>query len=112
MAAKKICKKRDALVCYTAVFSVVTQSSTPQGALRDDPKKRLYSRLVMHGQSCCFVNKNLLLFCRSRCRCRYRRRRRCLNSLLPVNDHKITASCLTNVSKALNQTLKTAKRNF
>ena len=26
------------LVCYTAVFSVVTQSSSPQGALRDDTK--------------------------------------------------------------------------
>ena len=45
-------------------------------------------------QSCCFVDRNLLLFCRSRCR----RRRRCLSSLLPVNDHKITASCLTNIN--------------
>ena len=25
---------------------------------------------VMHVQSCCFTNVNLLLFCRSRCRCR------------------------------------------
>ena len=33
---------------------------------------------VMHVQSCCFTNINLLLFCRSRCR----RRRCCLNSLL------------------------------
>ena len=29
------------LVCYTAVFCVVTQRSAPQGALRDDTKKRL-----------------------------------------------------------------------
>ena len=33
---------------------------------------------VMHVQSCCFANLNLLLFCRSRCRCH----RRCLSSLL------------------------------
>ena len=37
------------LVCYTAVFSVVTQltssSSSWGGALRDDTKKRLCSRL-------------------------------------------------------------------
>ena len=32
----------------------------------------------MHVQSCCFVNLNLLVYCRSRCR----RRRRCLSSLL------------------------------
>ena len=33
---------------------------------------------VMHVQSCCFTNINLLLFCRSRCR----RRRCCLSFLL------------------------------
>ena len=33
---------------------------------------------VMHVQSCCFANLNLLLFCR----CRWRRRRRCFE--LPV----------------------------
>ena len=35
------------LVCYTAVFSVVTQRSSPLwgGALRDDAKIRLCSRL-------------------------------------------------------------------
>ena len=32
---------------------------------------------VMHVQSCCFANLNLLPFCRSRCCCR----RRCLSSL-------------------------------
>ena len=41
---------RDTVVCYTAVFSVVTQRSFPLsywgGALRDDTKKRLCSRLV------------------------------------------------------------------
>ena len=37
---------------------------------------------VMHVQSCCFANINLLLLCRSRCR----RRRRCLSSLLSVQD--------------------------
>ena len=31
---------------------------------------------VMHVQSCCFANLNLLLFCRSHCRRRRRRRRR------------------------------------
>ena len=35
---------------------------------------------VMHAQSCCFVNPNLLLFCRSPCR----RRRRRLSSLSRV----------------------------
>ena len=35
---------------------------------------------VMHAQSCCFVNPNLLLFCRFPCR----RRRRCLSSLSRV----------------------------
>ena len=37
---------------------------------------------VMHVQSCCFANINLLLLCRSRCR----RRRRCLSSRLSVQD--------------------------
>ena len=36
---------------------------------------------VMHAQSCCFANLNLLLFCRSRCR----RHRRCLSSILSKN---------------------------
>ena len=33
------------IVCCTAVFSVVTQRSSPQKTLRDDTKKRLCSRL-------------------------------------------------------------------
>ena len=37
------------------------------------------TKSVMHVQSCCFANLNLLRFCRSRSRCR--RRRRCLTSL-------------------------------
>ena len=38
---------------------------------------RHFHVVVVHVQSCSFVNINLLLFCRSRCR----RRRRCLSSL-------------------------------
>ena len=38
---------------------------------------RNVQKCVMHVQSCCFANINLLLFCRSRCR----RRRLCLSSL-------------------------------
>ena len=41
---------------------------------------RNVQKSVMHVQSCCFANLNLLLFCCSRCR----RRRRCLSYLLPV----------------------------
>ena len=41
-------------------------------------RQRNVSKSVMHVQSCCFPNLNLLLFCRSRCR----RRRRCLSSLV------------------------------
>ena len=37
------------------------------------------TKSVMHVQSCCFANLNLLRFCRSRSRCR--RRRRCLTFL-------------------------------
>ena len=40
-------------------------------------RQRNVSKSVMHVQSCCFTNLNLLLFCRSRCR--RRRRRRCLS---------------------------------
>ena len=39
---------------------------------------RNVQKSVMHVQSCCFANLNLLFFCRSRCR----RRRRCLSSLM------------------------------
>ena len=39
---------------------------------------------VMHVQSCCFVNLNLLLFCRSR----YRRQCRCLSSILIESRRK------------------------
>ena len=41
-------------------------------------RQRNVQKSVMHVQSCCFANLNLLLFCRSRCR----RPRRCLSSLL------------------------------
>ena len=43
-------------------------------------RQRNVQKSVMHVQSCCFANLNLLLFCRSRCRCR----RRCLSSLLKI----------------------------
>ena len=41
-------------------------------------RQRNVQKSVMHVQSCCFANLNLLLFCRSCCR----RRRRCLSSLM------------------------------
>ena len=41
-------------------------------------RQRNAQKSVMHVQSYCFANLNLLLFCRSRCR----RRRRCLSSLI------------------------------
>ena len=41
-------------------------------------RQRNVSKSVMHVQSCCFANLNLLLFCPSRCR----RRDRCLSSLV------------------------------
>ena len=40
--------------------------------------QRNVQKSVMHVQSCCCANLNLLLFCRSR----WRRRRRCLSSLM------------------------------
>ena len=40
-------------------------------------RQRNVQKSVMHVQSCCFANLNLLLFCRSR----WRRRRRCLVKL-------------------------------
>ena len=40
-------------------------------------RQRNLQKSVMHLQSCCFANLNLLFFCRSR----WRRRRRCLSSL-------------------------------
>ena len=43
-------------------------------------RQRNVQKSVMHVQSCCFANLNLLLFCRSR----WRRRRRCLSSLLSL----------------------------
>ena len=39
---------------------------------------RNVQKSLIHVQTCCFANLNLLLFCRSRCR----RRRRCLSSLI------------------------------
>ena len=45
-------------------------------------RQRNIQKSVIHVQSCCFANLNLLLFCRSRCR----RRRRCLRSLVYYND--------------------------
>ena len=46
-------------------------------------RQRNVQKSVMHVQSCCFANLNLLLFRRSHCRRRRRRRRRrrCLSSL-------------------------------
>ena len=41
-------------------------------------RQRNVQKSVMHVQSCCFANLNLLVYCRSRCR----RHRRCLSSLI------------------------------
>ena len=40
--------------------------------------KEMYTKSVMHVQSCCFANQTYCFFCRSRCR----QRRRCLSSLI------------------------------
>ena len=40
------------------------------------------SKIVMHVQSCCFANLNLLVFCRSCCRLR----RCCLSSLIVLTQ--------------------------
>ena len=47
-------------------------------------RQRNVQKSVMHVQSCCFANLNLLVFCHSLCRRRRRRRRRprCLSSLM------------------------------
>ena len=45
-------------------------------------RQRNVQKRVMHAQSCCFANLNLLLFSPSRC-CR-RRRHRCLSSLISI----------------------------
>ena len=50
-----------------------------QGRLRNVQKS------VMHVQSCCFANQNLLLFSRSRCRRRRRRRHRTSLLKLPIS---------------------------
>ena len=44
-------------------------------------------KIVMHVQSCCFVELNLLLFCRSCCR----RRHRCLSSYYIINFRHTTS---------------------
>ena len=48
-------------------------------------RQRNVQKSVMHVQSCCFANLNLLLFCRKRCPCR----RRCLGCLFMnvINNH-------------------------
>ena len=48
------------------------------------PRLRNVPKSVMHVQSCCFANLNLLLLCRSR----WCRRRLCLNSLVLPSGHK------------------------
>ena len=53
-------------------------------------RQRNLQKSVMHAQSCCFANLNLLLFCRSRCRLRHR----CLSSLLYQLIRHATWFCL------------------
>ena len=53
-------------------------------------RQRNVQKSVMHVQSCCFANLNLLLFCRSRCR----HRRRCLSSLIDKTERRISFSRL------------------
>ena len=57
---------------------------------------RNVQKSVMLLQSCCFVNLNQLLFCRSRCRCR-RNRRRCLSFLLLNGTRKWPISCFVDL---------------
>ena len=52
-------------------------------------QQRNVQKRVMHVQSCCFANLNLLLFCRSHC-CRHR----CLSSLIP-NDATLLVILVT-----------------
>ena len=63
-------------------------------------RQRNAQKSLMHVQSCCFSNLNLLVFCRSRCR----RRRRCISSLMPCDGvpqlPSMTMNCL-----ALSQNL-------
>ena len=45
-------------------------------------RQKKYTQIVMHVQSCCFANPNLLLYCRSCCRLR----RCCLSSLIVLTQ--------------------------
>ena len=76
-------------------FLVFTSSTKREIRQFHDGKEMHNKGGVMHVQSCCFANPNLLLFCRFHCR----RCRRCLSSLvLPgggrdVMLHVLTAAC-------------------
>ena len=52
-------------------------------------RQRNVQKRVMHVQSCCFANLNLLLFRRSR----WCRRRRCLRSLVTLHDKTFFVYC-------------------
>ena len=54
---------------------------------------RNVQKSVMHVQSCCFANINLLLFCRSPCR----RRRRCLSS--PIAERCVPSKSLRKLTR-------------
>ena len=50
------------LVCYTAVFSVVTQCSSPEGALRDDTKNGCVADYIIVWSIQCVVSHILQHF--------------------------------------------------
>ena len=52
-------------------------------------RQRKVPKSVMHVQSCCFANLNLLLFCSSRCHCC--RRCRCLSSLVRQSFREVAS---------------------
>ena len=61
------------------VFTCLTQRETGHfHVVVVQRRQRNLQKRVMHVQSCCFANLNLLLFCRSHCL----RRRRCVSSLM------------------------------
>ena len=66
-------------------------------------RQRNVQKSVMHVQSCCFANLNLLRFCRSRCR----RRHRCLTSLKrrEIEEREVSGKLPTYPSPKLTLTL-------
>ena len=72
-------RKRKRKFCVVFTYSIKQAREIRKFHVAVEQRRlRNVQKSVMHVQSCCFANINLLLFNCSRCR----RRRRCLNSLL------------------------------